>query len=57
MEGFLLAQAVKNLPAMQEPDSILGSGRSSREENGYPLSISPGDSMNQRNPGGLQFIE
>ena len=37
-EASLVAQTVKNLPAMQETvGSIPGLGRSSREGNGYPL--------------------
>ena len=35
-----MAQMVKNLPAMQEADSILGSGRSPGEGNGNPLQYS-----------------
>ena len=37
--GLLVAQMVKNLPAMQETDlgSLPGSGRSCREGNGNPL--------------------
>ena len=33
----LVAQMVKNLPAMQETRSLSGSGRSIEEGNGYPL--------------------
>ena len=40
-EASLVAQTVKNLPAMQETvGSIPGLGRSSREGNGYPLQYS-----------------
>ena len=35
-----LAQLVKNLPAMQKPSSIPGSGRSAGEGIGYPLQYS-----------------
>ena len=35
--GFVMAQVVKNLPAMQEMLLIPGLGRSPGEENGYPL--------------------
>jgi len=43
--GSLVAQMIENLPAMQETwvpyqDSRPGSGRSHREENGYPLQYS-----------------
>ena len=48
-------QAVKNLPANAEDvDSIPGSGRSSEEGNGYPLTpvFLPGKSPGQRSPAG-----
>ena len=40
--AFLIAQLVKNLPAINtgDPDSIPGSGRSPGEGNGYPLQYS-----------------
>ena len=36
----VVAQTVKNLPAMRRPSSIPRSGRSSGEGNGYPLHYS-----------------
>ena len=33
----LVAQTVKNLPAIGDPGLILGLGRAPGEENGYPL--------------------
>ena len=38
--AFLVAQTVKNLPAMRETCSIPGLGRSPEEGNGYPLQYS-----------------
>ena len=47
-----LAQLVKNLPAMQKPSSIPGSGRSAGEGIGYPLQYSLGSLVAQlvKNP-------
>ena len=36
----MVAQTIKNLPAMQEKGLIRVSGRSPGEENGYPLQYS-----------------
>ena len=49
--AFLLAQMVKNLPAMQETQVCLipGSGRSPGEQNAYPTPVFlPGESHGQR---------
>ena len=40
IQFFPVAQMVKNLPAMQEMGSILGSGRSPGEGTGNPLQYS-----------------
>ena len=39
-KGFLVAQLVKNLSAIQDPSSIPGLGRSTRKEIGCPLQYS-----------------
>ena len=54
----LVAQTVKNLPAVQEtPGSIPGSGRSPGEGNGNPLQYSCLENPWTEEPGGLQSME
>ena len=52
----LVAQLVKNLPAVQGPSSIPGSGRSVGEGNGYPLQYSWASLVAQlvKNPPAMQ---
>ena len=59
----LMAQLLKNLPAKLksfchsgDPDSTLGSGRSSGEGNGNPSSILAWDIPWTKEPGGLQSM-
>ena len=57
IRASLLAQLVKNLPAMQEtPGSIPGSGRSPGEGKGYPFQYSWASLMAQlvKNPPAVQ---
>ena len=49
LRAYLVAQIIKNPPAMQERCSNPGSGRSPGEGNGYPLQSScPENSMDRR---------
>ena len=58
MRASLVAQMVKNLPAMQETPagSIPGSGRSPGEGNGNPLQYSCLENSWAEEPGGLQSM-
>ena len=53
----LVAQLVRNLPAMQETHSIPALGGSPEEGNGYPLQYSCLENPWTEEPGGLQSIE
>ena len=63
-EGFPTGSVVKNMPEIQETacnagnvTSILGSGRSPGEGNGYPLQYSCLENSMDRRAGGLQSTE